>query len=49
MKAGPMVMRDVTDIEEMGWMQKEKRSFQAIPNWRNTAPEDWQETVKRLE
>jgi hypothetical protein len=38
MKASPMVMRGITDIEEMGWMQKEKPSFEAIPNWRNLAP-----------
>jgi hypothetical protein len=25
----------VTDIEEIGRMQKEKPSFEAIPNWRN--------------
>jgi hypothetical protein len=44
MKTGPVVMRDVTDIEDMGWMQKEKRSFQAIPNWRNGAPNIWNES-----
>ncbi|MDP3077663.1 hypothetical protein, partial [Bradyrhizobium sp.] len=30
--AGPSVMRDPTDIEGRRGMQKEKRSFQAIPN-----------------
>jgi hypothetical protein len=39
----------VTDIEEMGWMQKEKRSFQAIPNWRNLAPDIPQRSGKDLE
>jgi hypothetical protein len=30
--AGPSVMRDLTDIEGRRGMQKEKLSFQAIPN-----------------
>jgi hypothetical protein len=28
----------------MGWMQKEKPSFEAIPNWRNLAPGIWNES-----
>jgi hypothetical protein len=44
MKAGPMGDAGITDIEEMGWMQKEKPSFEAIPNWRNFAPNIWNES-----